>query len=401
MSNSTSNSVPASGTLTGPSAGPPVIPLSEYAVQQARVFYGVTIPLAVLVLGMFGARIYQRIHKPSWAAGADDLFLTLGVVGIPHQHPHPRGTRLTRSTQLLAIVDWGLVIPATPLTPKLYPADEATGLVKYTIIAIPIWSLCMTCIKTSIALMLLRIQRQKLWQAFLYTVIAVQAIYGVGNAIFVWFQCRPIEAMWNPFIPNAVCLPTSTLTAVSNTGAGINIATDILLSLAPIAFLRKLNRPLRERVAIGVLMGIGLIASFSSVVKTIKLKAWNDPTADTWAVGISISTWTIIEEQLAILAACMPALKPLLESALSLVGLSLTSTRRPSQYRRATGESTFPNKDVVSSGHTTQVTANCDFDIPLSTNMRSQTGVAVTTDTTVLVSDKDYSTDVKNSSWLE
>lgn len=258
----------------------------------------------------------------------------------------------------------------------------------------------MMCTKTSIALMLLRIQRQLLWQAVMYTIIAVQAIYGIGNCIFVWFQCRPIEAIWNPFIPNAVCLPTSTLTSVSNTGAGINIATDILLSLAPIVFLRKLNRPLRERIAIGVLMGIGLVASFSSGVKTIKLKDWNSPSVDTWAVGISLSTWTIIEELLAVLTACIPALKPLLETALNVIGVSLTSSRRPSQYRRATVESTFPNKNI-SSGHTTQVTANGDSDIPLADILRSQIGVAVTRDTTVLVSDKGYSADVKSdSSWL-
>lgn len=241
--------------------------------------------------------------------------------------------------------------------PTMITVDEFIHNQKYSFLAIPIWGLAMTFIKISIAMTLLRIQPTVLvWRMLCGLIMFVLAAYGIGNTIFIMLQCRPLEAAWNPsilqFVPGS-CLPLSAIMTASNTGAGVNISTDILLSLAPIMFLWKLKRPLREKLVVGGLMGLGLFASASSIIKTLVVAQFTNPNVDGFALGVSTATWTMLEQLLAMIAASAPFLKPLLQSALLSMGFSLNSTGTggygPSSYHRATGQSTF-NMGTVERG---------------------------------------------------
>lgn len=50
------------------------------------------------------------------------------------------------------------------------------------------------------------------------------------------------------------------------------VLTDVICALLPIAFVRRLERPTRERVALAVLMGLGLVAALCGLVKMVRLK---------------------------------------------------------------------------------------------------------------------------------
>ncbi|KAK3317747.1 hypothetical protein B0T19DRAFT_297085 [Cercophora scortea] len=354
--NSTGNSTTVPSTN---STAPPVplgIPISERAASLAQLHYGVTSVLLVLCVLTFGTRMYQRI-VPVWKIGADDVFIAMGfvscmaVTSAPYLPPTTTSTTSPvsnhlSSPQILAIADWGMLVPIMVTSPGLLPLDRAVDAGKHSWLAIPIWGLAMTCIKTSIALTLLRIQQKhKAWRIFLFTVIAVQAAYGILNTLFnLVIACRPLAAAWDPTIPGGTCVSVETMRAASNVGSSINITTDVLLSLAPATFLRKLNRPLRERVFVCVLMGMGLFASVSSIIKTIIVRNWGDPATidDWWAMSVSICTWTALEQLLGVLAACVPALKGILQGCLGKVGVSLNDSKanaRSGYYARNGGRS--------------------------------------------------------------
>ena len=236
----------------------------------------------------------------------------------------------THSPQILTIVDWSLLFFTMYPQPTIITLEQSTAAGKNSWIAIGIWGLSMTCIKLSIALTLLRIQgKERGWRIFLYTLMAIQTIYGVGNVLFnLAIACRPLEAAWTPFMPG--CVSTEVMSGVSNTGSAINITTDVLLSLAPATFLRKLNRPLRERIFVCVLMGMGLFASMSSVAKTIIIvREWGNIATlpDWWATSVSLCTWTALEQLLGVLAACVPAMKGIFQQCLGAVGVSLTENK--------------------------------------------------------------------------
>ena len=196
-----------------------------------------------------------------------------------------------------------------------------TDAMKLAYLAIPVWGAAMTCIKISVALALLRIPVNRLWTVFLYSVTSVQVAYFIGNTVFIFLACRPLHAIWDISVTDGYCLGPQASRIASNVGSAINITTDLLLSLAPMVMLWNLHRPLRERILVCCLMGVGLLASVACIVKAVIVREWGRADIDNWALAMSIATWTVTEQLLAVLAACSPSLKGPLERLLRRFGV--------------------------------------------------------------------------------
>ena len=214
----------------------------------------------------------------------------------------------------------------------MIPIEASVAATRYGWIAIGIWGLSMTCLKVSIALTLLRIQKKSLaWRIFLFSIIGLQCAYGILNVFFnLLIACKPLARAWDFRITEGYCVPVEVMKAASNTGSGVNIVTDIALSLAPAVFLRKLNRPLRERIFICFLMGLGLIASAWSIIKTVEVQKFYAPGVpidEMIPIGITVATYTVLEQFTGILAACIPAMKGIFQACLGRMGVSLTDSR--------------------------------------------------------------------------
>jgi hypothetical protein len=213
------------------------------------------------------------------------------------------------------------------LKPGAISIPTVTHAVKHAYLAIPVWVAAMTCIKLSVVLTLLRIPVNRRWTFFLYTVATLQVLYFVANIVFAFVQCRPLAAVWDPVLaadPSSVCLGAAATRITSNVSSGINTATDLALSMAPMVILWKMHRPLRERILVCALMAVGLLASASSLAKAVIIQEWGNPDVDSWALAESIATWTIVEQELAVLAACSPSLKGPLQRLLGRMGIALT-----------------------------------------------------------------------------
>jgi hypothetical protein len=226
---------------------------------------------------------------------------------------------------MLAISSWALFKFELFMQPTTIAFPVATRAVKLAYLAIPVWGFAMTCIKISAILTLLRIPiNHRYWRPNLYAITTLQIACLVGSTIFTFVACIPLEAVWDfTAAPTAHCLGMEAPRIASNIGSGINISTDLLLSLAPIFFLSKTRRPLRERILVCAAAGIGLLASMSSFVKAILVRKWGDPDVDLWALAISIATWTILEQFLAVMAVCSPSLNGRLQQALKSTGILL------------------------------------------------------------------------------
>ena len=214
-------------------------------------------------------------------------------------------------------------------------------------LGILVWAFAMASIKTSVALTLLRFLHTTPWRMFLYALIALQAATALSVLLFLTLQCRPLHAAWDPIWaasatdPNttpstqaaspesATCWEPVALRTSSNASAALNIATDVALSLTPLAFLKRLQRPRRERALLAILMATGLAASAASLRKTVLVQGYGDPDQDYMALNVSIPTWTCLEELLALIAACLPAAKlPMQRALLKLKTLMDSEARR-------------------------------------------------------------------------
>ena len=255
--------------------------------------------------------------------------MTVGVVG-PKLNDNPFTWPLT-ITKAAACVDFGFLIPQMYTQPTLITEDQRLWTRKYGFLAIPIWGIAMMFIKVSIAMMMLRIQPNVLWwRIFCFFIMSILIGYGVANTFFILLQCQPLEASWDATVLQTVdgasCLPQTGILIMSNLGSGINIATDVLLSLAPTLFLWKLKRPLKEKILVGALMGLGMFASVASIVKATLVKEFGGSTKDPWALVISIATWTALEQILIMIASSAPFLKPLVQAGLHKMGWTLSGT---------------------------------------------------------------------------
>jgi hypothetical protein len=174
------------------------------------------------------------------------------------------------------VIDWALLLAVislgVPPSRSFLTLDEFQQVIKFGVLSVPIWALSIACIKTSVACLLLRFQQTRIWRISLYALIGVTIITSVGFFIFTFFQCIPLAAAWDPTIQGARCVGSNIFRIVSNTTSGINIATDIILSLFPLTFLRRLRRPLMEKVLVGVLMAMGMVASGASLTKAILIR---------------------------------------------------------------------------------------------------------------------------------
>jgi hypothetical protein len=72
--------------------------------------------------------------------------------------------------------------------------------------------------------------------------------------------------------------------------------TNTLLILRRITFIRQLNRPLREKIVLGVLMGFGLFTGVAAVVKTAYIKEFTESVDYFYEVS-SLSIWTYVSPE--------------------------------------------------------------------------------------------------------
>jgi len=94
---------------------------------------------------------------------------------------------------------------------------------------------------------------------------------------------------------------------------------DLLLTLMPIKLIRSLNRPTSERILVGVLMSLGLLATAFTIAK-IPIRARLSK-GDPLQATILPSIYAKLEETVGIIASSAPCLKSPTEQLLKRLGI--------------------------------------------------------------------------------
>ena len=95
---------------------------------------------------------------------------------------------------------------------------------------------------------------------------------------------------------------------------------DLIFALLPLTFIYMIPRPLREKIMLACLMGLGLLASACSIVKVVqipRLFVTQNPYYD----GITTGIFAHLELHLGIIATCIPCLKAPFEDFLRSTGI--------------------------------------------------------------------------------
>ena len=114
--------------------------------------------------------------------------------------------------------------------------------------------------------------------------------------------------------------------------SSIQVALDLIFSFIPITFIRKLNRPRREKVFMCVLMALGIFASLAAILRTMTLQTFYTST-DLFRSSVTTTLLAVIEQQVAIIAATIPTLKNFMEQTLVKIGLFFYDEGTETQVR--------------------------------------------------------------------
>ncbi len=169
---------------------------------------------------------------------------------------------------------------------------------KFLFVSQPPYAWALMFAKIAVCLTLLRILREsRAWRWFLYAMIVFQVCIAATINSFQLSLCKPISAIWDPSVPNPVCMPASTAQASIYATSAATILTDFILSSIPLTFIVQLQRPLREKIAIACIMGLGVLGGCASIYKTTLVPGYGI-TGDTLTDGVDLTIWSILEMQL-------------------------------------------------------------------------------------------------------
>lgn len=214
------------------------------------------------------------------------------------------------------------------------PAARRSTAMRLLFVSQLFWYWGITLVKLSVALLLLRLKHTRAWRSFLFSIMGVAIAAAVVQTCFQFLQCRPFSVYWDPrLFKSAQCFRRSIINGNIIVFSAIQIVLDVVFSAIPITFVRKLKRPRREKIFMCVLMGLGLFASCAAVVRTLALQDLYT-TPDVFRINVSISTWAVLEQNLALVAATMPTLKAFMERTLVKVGLWFYDEESEGRVRR-------------------------------------------------------------------
>lgn len=295
---------------------------------MAYTFLVVTMIFQIIAVLVFFSRVYTRAY-PTWRFTIDDYIISLAFALMTVMFA------LQYESEMWA---WGSKRPEF-ITMKRLRHGAMVGS-----ISLPFWAWSTGLVKISIAFMLLRFQQSRGWQIFLYLMIAINvmliAVLGIANL----FQCIPYAAWWDFSIVERKCWSHQAMLATTYLSGACNVSTDIVFSLMPLTFLGKIRRPTREKIAIGILMALGMIASGFSMSKVIITAL--PKSKDRYISPTLLGILSCLEVQTSLIAACIPTLRSSSKRLLTKLGIKWSSTKHTAYRRYGSGSSESGPKAV-------------------------------------------------------
>ncbi|RBQ93919.1 hypothetical protein VDGD_03083 [Verticillium dahliae] len=162
------------------------------------------------------------------------------------------------------------------------------------------YKLTINLTKASILALYLRIFVQRWFRICCYVLVSIILAYMVATTASSIFQCSPISGAWDKS-SKPTCID---LTKNWYANAGFSIATDILILLLPMQPIWASKLPVNQKRALMLVFALGGFVTVTSIMRSTTLK-FSTKTPD-MTYDIASTLWTMIEQNVAIICACLP-----------------------------------------------------------------------------------------------
>lgn len=181
-------------------------------------------------------------------------------------------------------------------------------------------------IKVSFIITLIKLQAPNIWiKSSLWTLLAVNVLFGIAGTLVALLNCRPIPKFWNRTIPGS-CMNTAQY--IFGT-ISVTIITDALVSIIPAAILIGLHMPRKTKVLIISFLSLGLVVTAIASYRLsvfVRVFSVDDPLQNESPYNVR-TPLSNIEASLAAIAACGPTLKYILGLVIPILGSSRTKPK--------------------------------------------------------------------------
>ncbi|KAG5925011.1 hypothetical protein E4U61_004914 [Claviceps capensis] len=195
-------------------------------------------------------------------------------------------------------------------SPKHHVHDDKLQVLKLFYVAHIFANMTINLTKSSILLMYVRVFDRRRFRICCYVLLGIVVTYMLITVGLLIWQCSPIEGAWNKTL-RATCVG---LTGHSYANAGFSLATDVLILGLPVMPIWEREWPVGQKRALLLVFALGAFVTISSIMRATTLdfipqnrKTINDLTPTLWTLS-----WTIVEENLAIICACLPMCRSVL-----------------------------------------------------------------------------------------
>lgn len=131
-------------------------------------------------------------------------------------------------------------------------------------------------------------------------------------------QCTDIRILWD-YSTKATCWAPSTLLALSYTNFSLNIITDLIFAVfIPVPMLWNINVTRRTRISLFGVLGLGCFACACAITRITYLSTYGKYGDWLWDSQY-LTTWSVLEMNVGIIAASLPSLRPLFKKFLGSI----------------------------------------------------------------------------------
>ncbi|KAL1968078.1 hypothetical protein VTN77DRAFT_2208 [Rasamsonia byssochlamydoides] len=276
-----------------------------------------TTAIAIII---FAARLYVRIRIIKYH-GLDDYWIVasmiLATVGI--------------SLETVS-VKYGFGRHESSLS-----TEQIVEATKFNMVAIPPNLLSSATAKISVCFFLLHVNQDKRTGYFLYGMASLLFLFSIASSIVLLTQCQPVAALWNPALRmTGHCLDPSVNTDVALAQSVFFCLADVVFAIFPLSFLWNLKMNRRTKSALGFVLSLGLIAAAFGIVRCVVLQELSSR-ADILFSTVDLAIWSFLEQNVTIIAACIPVLYTVFRALLGNASTKASTGRATTSYapRRA------------------------------------------------------------------
>ncbi|OGM49810.1 integral membrane protein [Aspergillus bombycis] len=252
------------------------------------------IPLSLATI-LFVTRIFAKYMRISGSWGWDDYTIIVAYI-----------LAVTVFSMNVSMIHHGFGKDIWNIT----PFGEITEIMKIFYVYVLVYKIQISLAKISVCLFLLRIFQSTAFRYTAYIIIGLNSAIAVTWVLVDGLRCTPVHLAWTGWAKEEQgrCID---FIAATFANSFVNIIVDTIMVAMPVYEVIKLNLSARKKLGVGVMFAMGLVLTIVAILRVVVFwyNRWNkNPTVELQPINV----WSVIECQIAVVCACLPAARAVL-----------------------------------------------------------------------------------------